>query len=49
MVLAVIRDGVVSRFTDRSVKLFQRGDRVVVVRQSAADAAPSDGSPSPQE
>jgi voltage-gated potassium channel len=46
MVLAVIRGGAVSRFTDRSVKLFQRGDRVVVVRQAPADDEPADVSPS---
>ncbi|HEY5186715.1 MAG TPA: potassium channel family protein [Actinomycetes bacterium] len=48
MVLAVIRDGAVSRFTDGSVKLFQRGGRVVVVRQAAPDDTPADASPSTQ-
>jgi voltage-gated potassium channel len=39
MVLAVIRDGQVSRFTEQRVTLFQRGDRVVVVRRAASDDA----------
>ncbi len=39
MVLAVIRGGQVSRFTEQRVTLFQRGDRVVVVRRAASDDA----------
>jgi voltage-gated potassium channel len=43
MVLAVIRDGQVSRFTEQRVTLFQRGDRVVVVRRAAPDDAAGAG------
>ncbi|MCU0266448.1 MAG: potassium channel family protein [Actinomycetia bacterium] len=34
LVLAVIRDGVATRFDQSGIKLFQRGDRVVVIRHA---------------
>jgi voltage-gated potassium channel len=37
LVLAVVRDGVVHRFDERSVTILQRGDRVVVINPSARD------------
>jgi len=35
IVLAVVRDGVVHRFDERSVKLLQKGDRIVVISPAA--------------
>lgn len=46
LVLAVIRDGVVTRFDQGGVKLFQRGDRIVVIRH-AQHARPQATQPGP--
>lgn len=41
LVLAVLRDGEVFRFDGRDVRAFNRGDRVVVIRQSRRDHSPN--------
>ncbi len=37
LVLAVVRDGVLTRFDEGRVRVFQHGDRVVVIRRAAVD------------
>ena len=48
LVLAVVRGGVVHRFDQGSVRVFQQGDRIVVIRRTAEEAAGSSAAaPSP--
>ena len=47
MVLAVIRDGRTTRFDQEGVRLFQRGDRVVVIRHAANGSAERAVGPGP--
>jgi voltage-gated potassium channel len=42
IVLAVLREGKVYRFDEKGVRVFERGDRVVVIRRSAAMQASDD-------
>jgi voltage-gated potassium channel len=45
LVLAVVRDGVVHRFDAQSVRVFQTGDRIVVIRGSHDGSAPGASGP----
>jgi hypothetical protein len=45
LVLAVVRDGAVHRFDEGKVRVFQKDDRVVVIRQAKGDSTTPGQSP----
>jgi voltage-gated potassium channel len=45
LVLAVVRDGQVHRFDQSAIKVFQQGDRIVVIRPSREDRGAAPGTP----